>query len=461
MNAQRTKGAATGLNEAATVRERSLALLARAVLVRSLTLAALLLPSCVIEEQRPSRSQRSLPGAVGGAAPNRPGDSPTLPDGPIATPVPTTASTSAALRFTMLPLGVVSFDAQVLPLVSPDGRFMAVEDGDAPSWATLLGQADSSPAIGTRLVIYDLTVSPLKEVSPVERFPVGAILGRAADVRGFLIEWPRPDGSRWIGRCAWVGGRVEWLVRDDAVNAHATLSTTGALAYTARVIGAPRARLVVRDHDGLVRELDTPEVSYCLPVFSSDGRLLFTPAMTAEGLEFLALRAEHSDGTRLSNLGQVLARRLLAKDGDLALAYQVMAPCQNVPSVGSPRETGGDATPEEKPPLLYHPALGRMAAFDWQNAAFLPLASKSIAAVHSPIPASPGYFQTTPAGLVFTPPPTGAQTPAAEARVMDTPFVPRATTDPLRPLILLGPAQPKRLQVVVFGMPPASPAPVQ
>lgn len=442
------------------------------------TLLSLLaiLSSCIVEERpRPSRLQRTSPASV---APASPQEKPTLPAGPVGKPAPANSSTSAFVRFTILPLGTVAYDGQVLPLVSPDGRFMAVEDGDPPTWPTLLAQSDAIPALGTRLVVYDLTGTALKPIPPVEKPPVGAVLGRSTDSRGFLIELPRPDGSRWIGRCDWVGGKVQWLVQDDAVNAHGVLAPDGTLAYTSRAVGAKLNQLVVRDPDGAGRALTLSDTSFALPLFSSDGRIVYTLAITAEALELMAVRVVYSDGTRPAVLGTVLSRRVLAAGGDMALAYQVVLPSQPNPSIGAPHAIGqgpgapNDPSaadiPDENPPLIFHPTLDRMAAFDWRNSLFIPLAAKSVAAVHSPLPQNPGYFQTTPAGLIYTPPLDQAAAipgaddrpkPRAEARVMDTPFVPRATTDPARPLVLLGPGPSNRLQVVSFGVLPAAPAP--
>ena len=43
------------------------------------------------------------------------------------------ASTSSHIQFAIRPLGLVPFDGQVLPRVSPDGRFIATQGGHAQS----------------------------------------------------------------------------------------------------------------------------------------------------------------------------------------------------------------------------------------------------------------------------------------------------------------------------------------
>src|SRR5690606_7506270 len=62
--------------------------------------------------------------------------------------------------------------------------------------------------------------------------------------RGFLVESPRPDGSRWIGFADWKTGSLDWLIRDDQVNAHAVLAPNNALAFTRRRDASSPSELV-------------------------------------------------------------------------------------------------------------------------------------------------------------------------------------------------------------------------
>ncbi|MBL8760972.1 MAG: hypothetical protein JNL50_06675, partial [Phycisphaerae bacterium] len=132
-----------------------------------------------------------------------PAQSPTQPAAPVARPVPPTSS--AMLRFSIFPLGTVDYDAQVLPLVSPDARFIAVQAGQPPTWPTLLALDAAVPAITTKIVVYQIEKSGLLPLQlPV--LPEGAILGRSCDAEGFLIEQPRADGTRAIAKIAWASG---------------------------------------------------------------------------------------------------------------------------------------------------------------------------------------------------------------------------------------------------------------
>lgn len=401
---------------------------------------------CVTETPTRSRGPRVLPAPVApqaGAAPA------TLPAGPIARPAPAGSSFSTSISISLVPLGLVPYDGLVVPLVSPDGRFIASETGDAPSWPTLLAAADASPALGTRLSVFDLTGAALREVAVPEPGPVGAILGRSCDSRGYLIEWPRPDGTRWIGRRAWLTGAVDWLVRTDAVNAHA-VADGQTLVFTTRPVSAAENSLIVRYQGGTERVLVTPGVSYQFPTFSPDARVAVVIARTQQGLELLAVRIRHSDGAVPTAL-TVVARRLLDASTDTALAYQAVAPVQVLAA------SGGDAADPDAPAVLFFPALRRMVLFDWTNSAILPLGENSVGAVRSPLPQSPGYFQTVPKGVVFTPPPVAAQQPgkqAPEARVTDVPYLVRATSNAERPFVLFGPADGKRFQVLLMAPAP-------
>ncbi len=410
--------------------------------LRALVLAgAMTLAACVTEEPR-----RRVPApAPDGAATGKY----SLPDGPIATPAG--RRTTTRLNCRVLPLGTVAYDGQVLPLLSPDGLFMAVEQGDAPTWPTLLAQPDATPTPGTRVAAFDLRSVPMREISPAEPPPRGVILGRSCDSRGYLVEWPRPDGSRWIGRIAWLTGAVEWLAQGAEVNAHGVLAADGTLAYTRRANSADAlASLVVRHADGSLATF-TPDSGACaFPVFAPGGGVVCTLVLSPAGLELVALRGRLADGTPVRNLGPPLARRTLTTSADLTLAYQAMAGASaTVPEFDVPETAAREAV------LFFHPGASRMAAFWWRDGSILTLAPRSIAAAHSPLIDPPGFFQTTPEGLVFSPMPEDLNEGVAAPRIMEASHVPRATSNAERPIILIGPAgrrDPTRLTVIAMSV---------
>lgn len=440
----------------------------RAVPTALMLAASLALSACVTERPpRPGSMLESTRAAV--AAGSSPASSVALPGGPVARPVPADLTTSARLNFRIQPMGSVEYDGLVLPLVSPDGRFLAVEQGDPPGWSAVLALPDAAPAVSTSIVVYDLASggagTPLKEVAFAEGVPRGSVLGRSCDTKGFLVELPRPDGSRWIGRVAWLTGKTTWLAQGEAVNAHAVVTASGLLAFTRRAVGtAAVSSLVLQSPDGLQRVIGAENVaesaggaerSYLFPMFGPDGSTLNVLSMTDNTLELTTIRVHESP--RGAEFGSVLARQQIAREADAALAYQIVAPAQT--TLLGKIEGDGVATDEApaRGVVVYHPALGRTAEFDWRRGVFVPLAPGSIAAASSPFVEPGGYFATTPDGLTFMPfPPERAQAGSGRGplgRVMDVAYVARATRDASRALILLGPGGKAGLpRIAVMGV---------
>lgn len=369
--------------------------------------------------------------------------------GPVASPAGTT--TTFHVRTEVIPLGALPYDGQVLPLVSPGGRYLAVQDGAPPTWPTLLAEPGAAPPTATRIGVYDLAARPLTRVEFPEPLPRGLLLGRACDDRGFLVEAPRDDGARWIGRVSWLGGGVEWLVQGAAVNAHAVLTRAGDVLFTRRAAANDRPALILRSADGAEAELADPAGSYAMPLVAGDPRTAYGLVFSAQGLELEALRiVEDLPGGGRRVLVPAGARTRLASRGDAALAYQVATPAQ--------LPWGEDARWEPRTPLvLYHPRLGRMAAFDEPDGSFVGLAPGSVAAAHWPRAGRDGFFCAAPEGLVFTPTPTpeerGSLRPRPpDARVLASPYVPRLTGDPERPMLLFGPDAADRSRLQLFQM---------
>lgn len=356
-------------------------------------------------------------------------------DKPLATPALDARTLNTRVTVALTPLGSIAYDAQVLPMVSPDGRFVAVQQGRAPDWPTVLAAPDAGVPIRTTIAVYDITGSAPRRIDPVEPLPPGLLLGRSGDQRSFLIESPQPDGSRWIGRVHWRDGRLEWLVQNGDVNAQATLSPDGTLLYARRTIDNPVFSLIV----GGV-PLDTG-ASLSYPLATSESDLIYALEHSDIGLSVVAVR-------RRSGSSTVIARRRLASSDDPVVAYQVATASFVVPA-------DAPGAPDRLALLL--PRARRMAVFDPVAATFAPLPDKSIAAAFITVDGQDGFFSTTPEGLVYTPRPEPADLwdqpdearPPAMAKVLASPFVPRTTSDVERPVILLGPdpTRPDRLRL--------------
>lgn len=414
-----------------------------AVLALSLLLG---LGACVTETKPGPRSTVRRP-------PPQPGDRPpALPEGPIATPAAGRTETfraSVAIR----PRGVVPYDGMVLPLISPDGRFLATQSGMPPTWATLLAQPSSEPPTGLRIGVYDLSAPGLSELPAAEPIPEGVMLGRSCDTTGYLVEWPRPDGSRWIGKASWTSSRVSWVAQGSEVNAHGVLLPGGGVAYTRRSTSSPVTELVVRSPSGGWAALSEPNAAFALPVALGSPDLLGVFLINPQGIDLLVVPLDPV----MPKFGGVVIRRQISRVPDVALAFQCVAMLQTPPP---PLETSdGDVF------LFLSPNVSRMVELQIPSGRTSLLPERSVAAVRAPSFAGAGYLVTTPEGLVFSADPDGdgggdvtARPPPA--RLFDTPHIPRVTRSADRPAMLIGPVPGSTPRIQVIELLPAEPQPV-
>ncbi len=401
---------------------------------------ALGLSGCVVEKSsKPKTGITYAPQAK--AQRGEPTPPPELPAGPIAKPANAPRS-SARILVQVDPLTTVTYDGQVLPIVSPDGRFIAVEDGEPPTWPTMLAQPGAHPPEGTHLVVYNVSAAPPQERTEIMSYPTplprGLLLGRSCDNQGFLVEAPRSDGSRWIGKVMWITGQLHWLVQNDNVNAHAVYTPQGHLLYTSRGVNSEKSELIMISSGG-GESRRAGEVSYLFPVTTGERDVVYAMSLGAVGLEVEAIRVvEDPPGSHRFRLGLPLAREFIGRPGDPALAYQVTAMVQNAIVTG--REVDETVTPA--PLAIFHPRLDRMATFDTQATTFVPLAAKSVAAIRWSESPDGGYLCTTPQGLMFTRqalPGATLQRSNSDIRLDPVAYVPRGTASAETPVILIGP----------------------
>lgn len=410
---------------------------------------ALMLSGCVTEvSPAPSRgvalkSSRTAPAGSSERV--------TLPDGPIASPAESAQSINTAVRVAVRPLGAVPFDSQTLPLVSPDGRFLATQIGEAPTWPTILAQPGATLPLRTGIEIYDLTSVPPQRITPAEPLAPGLLLGRSADNSGFLIESPRPDGARWIGRVSWLRGGVTWLARSDAVATGAVLIPGGAdetaIVYAQRMPSESRSTLVQTGRNTARFEADALR-SMLYPLIACGESRFACFATAPDGLELLVYSLPRESG----GVAQVRSHRVLHPAPDPLLAYQAATPMQAFP-------IACDAAPTDYPDglVFFHPAAGRMMFMDLISNQLFALAPESISACWMRDATGPALLLTTPDGLVAQ---RLAQTRegfevSAPARLLAEPWAPRATTNPDAPFVLIGPGpgnDPTRLNVATLSV---------
>ena len=201
----------------------------------------------------------------------------------------------SALSVDLRPLGLVPTDGYTLPLLSPDGRLMAVQTGTVPDLATLLARPQQSTPVASRIAMYRVEPRGLVRLGETG---TGLVLGRSADARGFLVESPRPDGSRWIGRFPWGGDEPEWLVQNGEVNAFGALGPDGALAYATRGRVDGGFDLVVRRNDRTSRLPSEAVRDYLFPTFSADGSRIFALSLRDGILEFVSVDPTSDESMR-------------------------------------------------------------------------------------------------------------------------------------------------------------------
>ena len=406
------------------------------------------LGGCVVDETRTEalREQRE-------AAP------PTLPSNPIASPI-MQGTTASRVSVAIEALGSVSYDGIQVPLVSPDGRFIAAQDAPAPPRTSRL--ALDSAGDSTDLTSATVSISPLEAdvigYRPrVEVFDLAApiLLGRDSNDEGVLVESPRPDGSRWIGVAEWSeqDARLRWLVRDQSVAAHAVFGSSGSLLYSRRPIGGDQFELVLRDRDGQERALTLPDASLVYPLMAPDLRHATCLAIRPSGAISLLL-FDLSTGTGES-LGRVVRRFDLAGSGGMAGAAQIVAASQSaVPGVGPADAMAAARGSDTAPPLgpiFFHPAMDRCAAVDATRRTLVALAPRSVAAVDA---GDGRALCSTPEGLVlWTPGPQAGR--GTSTRVLSEDYLPRRTATSARAFVLFAPMRRSATDLSVFGMVPA------
>lgn len=397
----------------------------------ALAASGLVLASCVTEPARPSRGVAVRSDRTPATAPARSDRAPArLPEGPIADPATDARSVNSSVSVALAPLGTFPYDAQTLPVVSADGRFAATQLGEAPTWATILNQRGASPPVATSIEAYDLTVVPAKRIDWPNPAPPGAILSptATADGTGFSAERITPDGGRQIGAVSWVTGTTNWREAPGRALSSFTVRAEQS-AWTDRAIDEQTAALVLRTSRAEHRRSERG-VSHLFPVVDSRAAGAFVWALDSRGdLELLLV--EPVSGGRTA----VRARRALAREADPLVAYQ-SASVASVPPPGEDRA--------ERLLLFFDPAAARMSVFDASTGGVTALVPNSIAGAWLRDAGGLGVFLTTDDGLVFQrlERSGNAWRASPSVRVLADPWVPRATTDPDRPYILIGPGGP-------------------
>jgi len=321
-------------------------------------------------------------------------------------------------------LGTIPYDNMTLPLVSPDGRYVATHRGLAPDWATILAEPDAAVPTTTRIEIYEL--GKTEDEAPQQRAIVdeAALLGRACTREGFLVESPRKNGSRWIGLASWETGLVRWLVADDdAVNAFATLREDGALAFSSRPVDGEQFDLIVRNR-GAEWRLPGQGGDWLMPTWSGFGDGLFALLLRGEALDVVHMIASSAAEVRRT----IRPLPLAASNASLDTAYQTLNATAVTTAAGT---TGRDQL------TFFHPSRFRAAVWAPPDVPVL-LDRDSLTAVIDVN--DPGYALVTRSGELIR---RRIRDEAGMDRidVIDGTHVPRPTASEERPYVLLEPSE--------------------
>jgi hypothetical protein len=306
----------------------------------------------------------------------------------------------------------VPYDGFTLPLVSPDGRWLATQTGVPPTWPTLLAVEGQTPPRASAIEIWALDARTGWSVARTE---TGLILGRSADLDGFLVEEVLEDGSRRIGRIDWpetirdrrlddpvaspdarsdrLAGAsavqpvaVDWIIDDGRVNAFAALAigadgrSIGPLAWCSRDIDVREFALSTRDGRSSAQWdlAPKPEQSWLLPVFSRDGRTLYAMRFRDGVVDLCA-----GDPSSVEAFEQSLLQRRLSVRMDLQRTYQTLAP-QGTDAAVPPIAADASTPAASDGLLLFDPDLRRIVQWDPQRGTYRPLLDGSFAAALAP-----------------------------------------------------------------------------
>ncbi len=314
---------------------------------------------------------------------------------PPAGSVPPPFGSASQTSVSAIGVCTIPYDGFTLPLLSPDGRWLATQVGVPPTWPTLLASKSQSVPLASSIEIWSLDSKTGRRVRTLGK---GLILGRSADIEGFLVEEVLDDGSRRIGRVEWPTAEAvaaaaagssasekdaepagpEWLVDDGRVNAFAALAVgadgiaSGSLAWCSRDMDGDGFALSVK-HGTTGAQWDippSPEQTWMLPLFARDGQTLFVMSLH-DGIVDLAA-GDPSDQVAFQ---QSIIRRRLSVRMDAQRTYQTLAPQGTDAAVG----------PASSSQLvLFDPDLRRMTIWDPSDSSYRPLAEGSFAAALVP-----------------------------------------------------------------------------
>ena len=333
-------------------------------------------------------------------------------------------------------IGAIPWNSTTLPLLSPNGQWIATSTGDIPSNAMRLALPGASVPENAKIEIWE--VLPSRSGIRLQNTISGSVLlTDSADDEGFLVESPRADGSRWIGKIDWRTGNLQWLVQDNHVNTMPSLGPRGRLAWCVRTQQEIEFSLAIRFQDEREFVLPVNDGEWLLPMWSDRSSRLSAWRLGEDG----TLSIVSIDGESPDTLESSIKQALIMAGANRWDALRATANRSIVQGLQPSRF-------EEV--IFYHPIRQRIAV--WRPMAansdrVISLAEGSIDAVHDH---EGNFLLTMPDGLHWQ----DLSNLSRICRVDHVPLYARRTTDPMLPYVLL---DPETNVVRVRGMRGASP----
>ncbi|MBP27580.1 MAG: hypothetical protein CMJ63_05110 [Planctomycetaceae bacterium] len=333
-------------------------------------------------------------------------------------------------------IGAIPWNSTTLPLLSPNGQWIATSTGDIPSNAMRLALPGASVPEDAKIEIWE--VLPSRSGIRLQNTISGSVLlTDSADDEGFLVESPRADGSRWIGEIDWRTGNLQWLVQDEHVNTMPSLGPRGRLAWCVRTQQEIEFSLAIRFQDEREFVLPVNDGEWLLPMWSDRSSRLSAWRLGEDG----TLSIVSIDGESPDTLESSIKQALIMAGANRWDALRATANRSIVQGLQPSRF-------EEV--IFYHPIRQRIAV--WRPMAansdrVISLAEGSIDAVHDH---EGNFLLTMPDGLHWQ----DLSNLSRICRVDHVPLYARRTTDPMLPYVLL---DPETNVVRVRGMRGASP----
>ncbi len=350
------------------------------------------------------------------------------PDGSHAATRTPAEFARSEISYSLQVLGTIPYDGFTLPLVSPDGRMAAVQTVNDSDWEQILARRKVGSACQATIRVYPLEQAEMRPETSVAGETL--ILGRSADARGFLVESPREDGSRWLGRASWTGGTPEWFIADDNVNAFGCLGADGMIVWCKRQRTSAVWSIVIGRLNGsqvdVLTVIPPPQFgSWIAPTLSADGETLFALRLHDGVLALAAFPLGETIPTAPRIAVDVSWR------ADERTAFQSIVPSRL-------------AQPEDGRFAFFHPRFSRLAYWDDRNDSI----GMTAPGVSSAVSLSPTRLLTSNAHrLAIEPVPAGstAGTEEAATTVIDSNWIPVGVDQKRRAIV----ARPERGQLAL------------